>query len=790
MRSRRPTRVHSYLRLLALVALLLLAPAGYAPDRALAAPPAVQNLEFNGSDGGYAGSGFNTVLPGTVAVESALSLGGGKLRIAASQGDLAPSATAQDNALAISYTSSGAYTIGARLLKPQFGGAYQSAGIFVGKSSSQYIRFTAGFGSKGSLGERLQLDVMDTNGKLRSTTIALPPGTLASVQNSLDLFLNIDHAGNGKITALYRIDSDSASDGRLATSRAFPRWLRQGNNVTVYSGILATNRGAALPLAVDFDWFRVSTAAQVVAIVSGEKLVDKDGSSPGQTVSPGDTLTYTINVKNNGTATSVQVADPIPADTAYLPASATNGASYDPATNRVVLQLGSLAGGTSYSFSFKVTINPAPLQSATIVNTASVTSGSSPLPSLLSAQTVVSGVPDLTDSTYAVSPASVGPGGTLTYALSLLNDGTAPASGATAKLLVPAGTSLVAGSAKSSLGKVSVDPSLTSIDWSWTRATPLAIGETAAITFMVGVGGGFANGAPIVSQATMQAINAQTNIESAQAIFTAQATVVGSKTVDKAQALRGDTLTYAISVANYGATPATNLQVVDPLPRDTTFVNGSLSTPIVGSAAIDAGKRTVTWSIPSLAPNASATITVSASINQLLHSAVILNQASLTNPSASVQQTLLSAQTIVQGAADLSGSIYTASPGQVSAAGTVTYTLSLLSNGTAAASNATAKLTIPSGTTLVANSASASRGALVVNTALNTITWTADGPLPIGTIVKIGFRAKVSSAVAGGYASTATLQADGTAPIDQVARALFVQSAPDHRTVFVAVVRR
>src|SRR5206468_8873122 len=133
------------------------------------------------------------------------------------------------------------------------------------KANNQYIRFTAGKGSKGSNSERLQLDVLESNGKLRSTTITLAPGTFASINSSLDLFLNIDHGGSGKITALYRIDSDDPNAGQLATSRNFPRWLRQGNSVSVYTGVITTNRGAPAPITISYDWFRLTSDPQVVA---------------------------------------------------------------------------------------------------------------------------------------------------------------------------------------------------------------------------------------------------------------------------------------------------------------------------------------------------------------------------------------------------------------------------------------------------------------------------------------------------------------------------------------------
>src|SRR5262249_18399592 len=150
------------------------------------------------------------------------------------------------------------------------------------------------------------------------------------------------------------------------------------------------------------------------------------------------------------------------------------------------------------------------------------------------------------------------------------------------------------------------------------------------------------------------------------------------------------------------------LQVADPIPQDTTY-NGNLSaTPGAGTPTYAAGTNQVIWSIPALASGQSITMTFQVLINALpLHSALITNKATLTVAGA---QSLLSATTIVDGVADLTDSVYTANPASVGPNGTIAYTLNLLNDGTTAATNATAQLSIPAGTTFVANSATATSG--------------------------------------------------------------------------------
>jgi uncharacterized repeat protein (TIGR01451 family) len=799
----RPTQ--AFTRLFAVLAFLLVAIAGAAPRSAQAAVPTALALEFNGTDDAATLNTFlNTSLLGTKAPNTdaqANTVVPGALQIVSSDGDLPPfSTTPQDNALSVApFDSSGFYMIGARLLNPVFNTHYQSAGIYVGKANNQYIRFTAGRGSKNSTGDRLELDVLESNGKLRSSIIPLPLGTLTGI-NTLDLFLKIEHGGSGRITALYRINSDDPNAGRLATSRNFPRWLRQGSP-TVFAGVITTNRGTLEKITMLYDWFRFTTdpnQPQVVASVSGTKTVDNDGVPPGPAVNPGDTLTYTINVTNNGTApTNVQLVDPIPGDTAYVNGSVNTlvfgvplvpGATFEGANNRIVLPNTSLAAGAQLVITYQVKINAAPLHSSTIVNTAELTYGTSTTPALLSASTTVGATPDLSDSTYVASPAAVSPNGTVTYTLNLLNSGTAAASGATAQFSIPSGTTLVPNSATASSGSLSIDPSLTTLSWS--AAGPLAADQTgtATISFAVNVGSGFTNGAALFSRAILQANGTLPTIVTAQAIYSVATAVGGIKTVDKAQATPGAPLSYLITVTNTSGALVRDVQVVDPIPQDTTF-NGNLSAT-AGTAIYEAGNNRVVWSLPPLANGQSINMSFQVLINQLpLHSAVIANKAVLTVPGQA--DSLLSTSTIVDGVADLSHSLYTADPTSVAPNGTITYLLNLLNDGTAAATNATAELTIPAGVTLVANSATATSGNLNVNTGLSKITWTASGPLPIGSVTRISFQAKLDSTTANTiFTSTATMQATGTVPYIASAQSNLVGPAPTGTKIYMPIIVR
>jgi uncharacterized repeat protein (TIGR01451 family) len=243
-------------------------------------------------------------------------------------------------------------------------------------------------------------------------------------------------------------------------------------------------------------------------------------------------------------------------------------------------------------------------------------------------------------------------------------------------------------------------------------------------------------------------------------------------------------------VTNTSDEAAYNLQVVDPIPQDASYNANVSATPGAGTPSYDPVKKQVIWPIPTLSGGQSVAMTFQVLINPLpLHSALITNKATLTVPGA--PPSLLSTSTIVDGVADLSDSVYSANPASVGPNATITYTLNLLNDGTAAAANATAQLTIPAGTTFVVNSAAATSGGLNVSTGLNKITWTAGGPLPIGSVTRISFQVKLNSTTTvGPFISTATMQASGTMSNVQTARAQFVQASSSKRFIYLPIIIR
>ena len=93
---------------------------------------------------------------------------------------------------------------------------------------------------------------------------------------------------------------------------------------------------------------------------------------------PGSVVTYTLAYTNYGSvANNVTFSDTLPAGVAYVPNSATGNASYNAATTTLTWLIGSLAPGEWGQVTFQAIVAPTAVLGSQIVNTASVSSGSS-----------------------------------------------------------------------------------------------------------------------------------------------------------------------------------------------------------------------------------------------------------------------------------------------------------------------------------------------------------------------------------------------------------------------------
>ena len=126
-------------------------------------------------------------------------------------------------------------------------------------------------------------------------------------------------------------------------------------------------------------------------------------AAPDGMISAGETITYTILVRNAGpnSATGVLVTDPIPASTTYNPGTLTlNGAALTDASDGdagtatggvVSVNVGTLLAGATATIRFSVTISGAATAGTVITNTATITAANAPTQTVSAIATVGGG---------------------------------------------------------------------------------------------------------------------------------------------------------------------------------------------------------------------------------------------------------------------------------------------------------------------------------------------------------------------------------------------------------------
>lgn len=302
----------------------------------------------------------------------------------------------------------------------------------------------------------------------------------------------------------------------------------------------------------------------------------------------GDELLYTITLDNTtGTAaaTNVKFFDAIPPGTTFVAGSFTQGGTAVPAANPTLpagVSLPNIATGASLvvTFKAKVTSVPARPAPASYVNSARWTYDYTPC----TGQAVVNGEkttnPVTTniarlDANKTVAPTGTqNAGSTLTYTITMTNDGLANSSGSTLVDAIPAGATYVAGSTK--LNGVAVADNAGAMPFATAAAinSPgqaagvLAVGASATVEFQVTINGDATGN--ITNSATGDIDGPGTGSDGPVTTPPVSTTVqpVANVSITKDNSTTsvqsGSSTTYTITVSNAGPSPANNTVVQDP----------------------------------------------------------------------------------------------------------------------------------------------------------------------------------------------------------------------------------
>lgn len=346
-----------------------------------------------------------------------------------------------------------------------------------------------------------------------------------------------------------------------------------------YGGGSITNSATVTPPALVSDPNPGNnTASDTDTIVSGVvlALTKSDGSG---TYTPGGTATYVVTVTNTGPAGApqVDVGDTLPAGVTL-----TGNVTCTPAGTATCGTVIGSAGQTSFSAT-GATIPSGAANALTFSVPVAFASGltTDPLVNSVSANDAVSGATgsasdgDARSGSADVSvvksgPASVVPGGPISYTLTIANAGPSAANGTTFSDAVPASISGVTASCGSAGGGAACPASVTVAGNTVSGVIPtLPPGGSVVVTIDGQTSASTA--APIANTATVAPPSGTTDSANGNNSSTWTTNLKPSvgidKTVDATSVVPGATVHYTITVTNTGPVAADGTAVTDPVPN-------------------------------------------------------------------------------------------------------------------------------------------------------------------------------------------------------------------------------
>lgn len=384
--------------------------------------------------------------------------------------------------------------------------------------------------------------------------------------------------------------------------------------------------------------------------ITSTKTVAKVAGSGGAFVTTGDTLEYTIQIRNTGTlnAAGVTLQDSVPVGTTYVAGSTTlNGAAVpdsggmpfttaalvnSPGEAAGVLRVNDSSGAFVATVKFRVRVDagvdavsnqgvvtyvdaPAPVNTDDPATTA-------PLDATVTTITRADLVVTKSDGVESVLA-----NGRSTYTIRVTNNGPSSVAGATLTDTSGAGLTLSGAACTAATGNTcTTSPTALTVPLPTLNAgqfyevtvvgTNTLTGGTVTNTAGVTLPGGMAD--PVPGNNTVSDANS----------VTPQADLQVTKVATRGVAGPGESVTYTVTVRNLGPSPAVNVVVTDTLPEYVQLTSAAPAATVTG--------QTLTWAAGSLAPNASLTYSVSVSLP---------SQATLkTTPDARIQTNLAKVQ--------------------------------------------------------------------------------------------------------------------------------------------------
>jgi uncharacterized repeat protein (TIGR01451 family) len=377
-----------------------------------------------------------------------------------------------------------------------------------------------------------------------------------------------------------------------------------------------------------------SVTSNEVSLVQSSTVTDTVVSAPlltiqkssldanGGSLVPGDRITYTVVVRNNGTATATGglVSDSVPLNTGFVlgsiklePAGAGVAGGFPPTLASGL----TIMPSESVTISYAVVVNTILPDQTKIANTAAVTSNEVSLAQSSTVTDTVVSAPILSiqKSSLDANGGALVPGDRITYTVVVRNNGTATATGGLVSDSLPLNTGFVLGSIKLESTGAGVAGGFPP-----TLASGLTImpSESVTVSYAVVVNTILPDQTKIVNTAsvTSNEVSLAQSSTVTDTVVSAPLLTIQKSSLDAngGSLVPGDRITYTVVVRNNGTATATGGLVSDSVPANTTFVPGSiaLDPPSAGTQGT---------SLPTLASN----LTIGANEGVTVSYAVLVN---------------------------------------------------------------------------------------------------------------------------------------------------------------------
>ncbi|MFC7645281.1 hypothetical protein ACFQX6_35080 [Streptosporangium lutulentum] len=474
--------------------------------------------------------------------------------------------------------------------------------------------------------------------KTASSASVTPGGTVAYTITATNTG-QVPFAAANFTDALAGVLDDATYNGDASATRGTVTF---GSQAITWTGALSPGQAAIITYSITvntpstgdqrLDNAVTSTTPGTTCPVGGtdtrcsrEVLISRitiTNSADVATTIPTGVVHYTVTIANTGQTPYITAAvDDLLAgvvDDAVYNGDGTASAgqfTFVPGSGELMWQ-GALAVGQTVTVTFSVTVrNPDPGNQVLSSVVTSATPGTncpvgSTDPACTSSVTVLTPVLDISK---VADRATVTPGGTITYTITVANTGETPYTGAsvTDQLDAVITDAVYNGDATATSGTVT----FTSPDLTWTG--DLAVGASATITYSVTVRDPDPGDKQIANGLFSNTLGSTCPSSRSTPACTTLVTVLVpalsvTKVADTVTTTPGSTVGYTITVANTGQTPYTGATVVDALAAvldDATFNGDATAT----SGTVVFTSPNLTWT-GDLAVGASATVTYSVTV--------------------------------------------------------------------------------------------------------------------------------------------------------------------------------